>query len=112
VGRGHQRDLLPLRVVPLNPLKEGPHPRRPADRLPGGLGQEPADDRPALPGDVPEPVLLARLDLARDEAEVPAGRLGVAEPVRVAGERGRRLGRAGADPEVVRSSATAGAFRA
>jgi hypothetical protein len=47
---------------------------------------------------VPEPVPVARLVLARDEAEVPADRLGGAEPVRVVDERGHRLGRPGPDP--------------
>jgi hypothetical protein len=47
---------------------------------------------------VPQPVPVAGLVLARQQPEVPADRLGVAEPARVVEERGHRLGRADADP--------------
>ncbi len=93
------------------PLEEGPDGGRPADRPPGGLGHQLADDRRALPGDVPEPVPAARLVPARDRPEVPADRLRIPEPVRVVDERGHRLGRPGADPGMVRRGATAGVFR-
>src|SRR3954454_11706700 len=81
VGRRHQGDLLPLRILPPGPLVEGPDGRGPADRLPGGLGHHLATDRRTLPGDVPEPVPLARLVLAGDEPEVPADRLRILEAV-------------------------------
>jgi hypothetical protein len=85
-----------LRVPVLGPLEERSHRRRAALGLPGGLGQELADDR-APAGDVPERVPVPRLVLARHRPEVVADGLGVREPVRVVNERGHRLGGSGPD---------------
>src|SRR5262249_38241812 len=67
--------LLRRGVAALGPLEE-PRARRRAPRgLPAGLGDELADDRQPLAGDVPQPVPVARLVLARHQPEVPADRL-------------------------------------
>jgi hypothetical protein len=63
----------------LGPLEVRADRRRAPHRLPGRLGDQPADDRRPLAGDVPQPVLVARLVLARHQPEIPADRLGVAE---------------------------------
>ncbi len=72
VRRRHQGDLLPLRIVAPHPLEVRPHRRRPPHRLPGRLGDQLADDRRPLARDVPQPIPVARLVLARDQPEVPA----------------------------------------
>jgi hypothetical protein len=64
--RGHQGDLLPLRVAALDPLEVGPHGRWAALRLRGRIGDQLADDRRSLARDVPEPILVTRLVPARD----------------------------------------------
>jgi hypothetical protein len=48
--------------------------RRTAERLPGGLRNQLADDRcpPPFAGDVPEPIPVARLVLTRNESEIRA----------------------------------------
>ena len=52
-----------------------------------------ADHRLPLARDVPQPIPVPRLVLARDQSEVPAGRLGIPEAIRVVDEGGHRLGR-------------------
>jgi len=54
MGRGHEGDFLSLRVFSLGSLEEGSHRRRPALSLPGGLGEQLADDRCPFAGNVPE----------------------------------------------------------
>src|SRR5262249_47740126 len=71
--------------------------RRSALRLPGGLGDQLAHDRRAFAGDVPEPILVARLVLARDQSEIATDRFGIPKTVRVIHERGYRFGRADSD---------------
>ena len=95
VRGGHQGNLLPLRIIPLSPLAIGLHGWRASLGLPGRLGDQLANHRRALAGDVPEPVPVTRVILAGHEAEVPADGLGVWEAMRVVHERGdpfRRLG--------------------
>src|SRR5262245_39848853 len=94
VCRGHQRDLLPLRIAALDPLEIRADRRRATQRLPGGLGHQLTHDRRARAGDVPQPVLVARLILARDQSEIATDRLGIAKAVRVIHEGGHRFGRA------------------
>ena len=91
VGRRHQGDFLPLRIRTLGALEVSPDGRRPAQRLPGRLGQQLADDGRALAGDVPEPVAAAGLVRARHQAEVAADGLGVGKALRVIEERSDRL---------------------
>jgi hypothetical protein len=62
----------------IDPLEVGTHGRRPPQRLPGCLGEQLADDRCALAGDVAEPAPRAGLVLARHEPEGPADGLGAA----------------------------------
>ena len=63
VGRRHQGDIHPLRILAPGALEISPDGWRPAQRLPGRLGEELADDGRALTGDVPEPVPVAGLVL-------------------------------------------------
>jgi hypothetical protein len=65
MGGDHQGDLLPLRIIALGSLEVRADRRRAAERLPGGLGDQLADDRCPFASDVPEPVPLARLVLTR-----------------------------------------------
>src|SRR5262249_26665019 len=65
VGRRHQGDFLPLRILALSAREVSPDGRRPALRLPDRLGQQLADDGRALAGDVPELVAAAGLVLAK-----------------------------------------------
>src|SRR5262249_59305984 len=92
--RGHQRDLLPLRVAALDPREVRPDGRRAALRLPGGLGHQLADHRRAVARNVPEPIPVTRLVLTRDQPEIAADRLSTSKAVRIIHERGPRFGRA------------------
>src|SRR5262245_57784124 len=96
--RGHQRDLLPLRVAPLDPLEVRPDGRRAALRLPGRLGDQLADDRRAVARNVPEPIPVTGLVLTRNQPEIAADRLGMAKAVRIVHEGDHRFGRADAYP--------------
>ena len=59
VGRRHQGDIHPLRILAPGALEISPDGWRPAQSLPGRLGEELANDGRALTGDVPEPVPVA-----------------------------------------------------
>src|SRR6202043_2482507 len=61
-----------------------------------GLGDQLAHDRRAFARDVPEPIFVTRLVLARNEPEVPADRFGIAKAVWVIHECYHRLGSANA----------------
>jgi len=61
----------------LDPLKVRADSGRTAERLPGGLSDQLADDRWPFACDVPEPIPVARLVLRRDQSEIPAYRLGM-----------------------------------
>src|SRR5262249_39329383 len=96
VGGGHERDLLPLRVATLGTLEIRADGGRTALRLPGGLGNQLPHHRCAFTGNVPEPILVARLVRTRNESEIATDCFGMAKALRVIHERRHRFGGANA----------------
>jgi hypothetical protein len=75
-----------VEINTLGPLKVRTDRRRTAQRSPGGLGDQLAHHRCPFARDVPESIPVARLVLARNEAEKPADGLGMREAMRIVDE--------------------------